>query len=160
MLLPRLSVWFWVLWQKMWLHVWTLFFTMFHTFSKLLGFKVCMYVCIYLSYHYPLYYLTFSYFHSWHTHPRSHSPGSDICYPVATRRCLCLLDFLPCDSCGDDYSETGPLATESMCCFSLFWLHPEWPQRGYRDNGHPNWHSGAGLFAVWCWNFKWHKCVW
>lgn len=104
--------------------------------------------------------LTFSHSHSWHTHPRSHPPGSDLCYPVGTRDSCCLLDPLPCIPRGDQYSETGHLATESMCRFSLFCLHPERPQRSYGDDGHPNWRSGAGLFAFGRWNFKGHKCVW
>lgn len=102
----------------------------------------------------------FSYFHSGYSHPWSHSRRSGLCHPVGAGCSHRILDALTRVSPGDQDSETGLLATESQCSFSLFCLHPEWPQREYRDHSHPNGRSGAGLFPIGCWTLRGHKCDW
>lgn len=117
-------------------------------------------VCLCLSVCLPLDYVILSYFHSWLSHWRRHPPGCDLCDPVAPRGCRYLLDLLLCVSCGDLHSQTGPVAAQSLCRVSQFWLYPEWPQRACRDNGLPDWRSGAGLFDSGCETFKGHQFVW
>lgn len=96
--------------------------------------------------------------HSGLSHQQSDSRWADICHPVGSRGSHWPLAAFPDLPIGCLHSEAGYVPAESGHGFGLFWTHPERPQRGHRDHGHPTGCPGVHLHPIGRRDFEWLWC--